>query len=99
MQITHTIVGRDDFGPYFGICFYQMMPLLFFGFKVVKTKPLNANGILNNKVSGLQPFMTIQYDPVCEISNNVVCATSKASDQPAHTCSLIRAFASGFSIL
>ena len=27
------------------------------------------------------------------ISNDVVCATSKASDQPAHTCSLIRAFA------
>ena len=27
-----------------------------------------------------------------EISNNVVCATSKASDQPAGTRSLIRAF-------
>ena len=27
-------------------------------------------------------------------SNNVVCATSKTSDQPAHTRSLIRAFAS-----
>ena len=34
------------------------------------------------------------YEPAHEISNNVVCATSKASDQPAHTCSLIRAFAS-----
>ena len=33
------------------------------------------------------------YEPVHESSNNVVCATSKASDQPAHTCSLIRAFA------
>ena len=29
-----------------------------------------------------------------EIFNNVVCATSKAPDQPAHTRSLIRAFAS-----
>ena len=29
------------------------------------------------------------YEPVHEISNNVVCATSKASDQPAHTRSLI----------
>ena len=29
-----------------------------------------------------------------EISNNVVYATSKVSDQPAHTRSLIRAFAS-----
>ena len=28
------------------------------------------------------------------ISNNVVCATSEASDQPAHMSSLIRAFAS-----
>ena len=34
-----------------------------------------------------------------ETSNNVVCATSKASDQPAHTRSLIRAFASRLSIL
>ena len=34
-----------------------------------------------------------------EISNNVVCATSKASDQPAHTRSLIRAFARQLSIL
>ena len=34
-----------------------------------------------------------------EISNNVVCATSKASDQPAYTLSLIRAFASRLNIL
>ena len=38
-----------------------------------------------------------------EISTNVVCAISKASDQPArmpaHTRSLIRAFASRLSIL
>ena len=32
-------------------------------------------------------------EPVHEISNNVVCATSKASDQPGHTRRLIRAFA------
>ena len=38
-------------------------------------------------------------EPVHEISNNVVWATSKASDQPAHTRSLIRAFASRLSIL
>ena len=31
------------------------------------------------------------------VSNNVVCATSEASDQPAHTRSLIRAFASRLS--
>ena len=34
-----------------------------------------------------------------EIFNNVVCATSKAWDQPAHTRSLIRAFASRLSNL
>ena len=39
------------------------------------------------------------YEPVHEISNNVVCATSKGSDQPAHTRSLIRAIASRLNIL
>ena len=37
--------------------------------------------------------------PVHEISSNVVCVTSKASDQPAHTRSLITAFASRLSIV
>ena len=39
------------------------------------------------------------YEPLHEISKNVACATSKASDQPAYTRSLIRAFASRLSIL
>ena len=34
-----------------------------------------------------------------EISNKVVCVTSKASDQPVHMHSMIRAFASRLSIL
>ena len=38
-------------------------------------------------------------EPRHEISNNVVCATSKGSDQPAHTRSLIRAFASHLTTL
>ena len=38
-------------------------------------------------------------EPVHEIFNNVVCATSKASDQPAHTRRLIRAFANRLSIV
>ena len=42
---------------------------------------------------------TITFEPVHKISNNVVCATSKSSDQPAHTRSLIRAFASRLGIL
>ena len=41
---------------------------------------------------------SIKFGPVHEISNNVVCATSKCSDQPAHTRSLIRAFASRLNI-
>ena len=44
-------------------------------------------------------MIRISYEPVHEISNNVVCATNKASDQPAHWRSLIRAFASRLSIL
>ena len=38
------------------------------------------------------------YEPQNGFSNKV-CATSKASDQPAHTRSLIRAFASRLNIL
>ena len=41
----------------------------------------------------------ISSEPVHEISNNVVFATSKASDQPAHMRRLIRAFASRLTIL
>ena len=39
------------------------------------------------------------YELLYGISNNVVCMNSKASDQPAHTRSLIRAFASRLNIL
>ena len=42
---------------------------------------------------------TKTYEPVHEIFNKLVCATSKASDQPAHMRSLIRDFASRLSIL
>ena len=38
-------------------------------------------------------------EPWHEISNNVVCATSKGSDQPAHMRSLIWAFASRLNII
>ena len=41
----------------------------------------------------------IIIEPWHEISNNVVYATSTASDQPAHTHSLIRAFASPLNII
>ena len=41
----------------------------------------------------------IPFEPVHEISNNLVCATSKGSDQPSHTCRLIRAFSGRLNIL
>ena len=41
----------------------------------------------------------VVYEPQYEISINVVCATSKASDQPAHMRSLIRVFASHLNII
>ena len=44
-------------------------------------------------------IVQITYEPWHGISNNLVCATSKTSDQPAHMRSLIRAFASGLNIL
>ena len=47
----------------------------------------------------LESCNSMIIEPVHEISNNMVCATSKASDQPAHTRSLIRAFTSRLSIL
>ena len=40
-----------------------------------------------------------RFYPQDEISNNVVCATSKVSDQPAHMCSMIRTVASHLNIL
>ena len=59
-----------------------------------------------NKVTdqySLEPVISyvfpVTYEPRREISNNVVCATSKGSDQPAHTRSLIRAFAGRLDIL
>ena len=43
--------------------------------------------------------LSIIYETVHEISNNVVCAISKASDQSAHMRRLIRAFAYHLSFL
>ena len=58
---------------------------------------------LNVKLQGMKiwepKYDCAIYEPRHEIANNVVCATSKASDQPAHTHSLIRALASCLNIL
>ena len=43
---------------------------------------------------GVNSLSKYLFEPRHEISNNVVCATSTGSDQPAHKRSLIRAFPS-----
>ena len=43
-------------------------------------------------------LVIIKYEPRHDISNNMLCVTSKGSDQPAQTRSLIRAFASRLNI-
>ena len=57
-------------------------------------RPVVAKGTLSTK-KGLSAI----FEPRHEISLNLVCATSKGSDQPAHTRSLIRAFDSRSDIL
>ena len=53
-----------------------------------------------NISSGLVAVVSLAInEPRHEISNNVICATSKVSDQRAHTRSLIRAFACRLNIL
>ena len=47
----------------------------------------------------LAKMLSWRYEPGHEISDNVVYATSKGSDQPAHTHSMIRAFANRLNIL
>ena len=61
--------------------------------------PQNANAASDQGLYWLISECSIKIKPVHEISNNVVCATSKASDQPAHTHSLIKALASRLCIL
>ena len=62
--------------------------LTFISMKDTKPETLKARKVI-----------IFQHFRFYEISNNVVCATSKGSDQPAHTHSLIRAFAHRLNIL
>ena len=70
------------------------------------TKMLSYKGVLNFDLQPHTGARTLKgsygsniNEPVHKTSNDVVCATSKASDQPAHARSLIRAFASRLNIL
>ena len=55
----------------------------------------SSSGNFDFNVLGIELLSKQQH----ETSNNVVCATSKGSDQPAHTRSPIRAFAGRLNIL
>ena len=72
------------------------------GWKTIisQTKVSEKSGNLEKDIEW-QSWSTseIPLEPQHEISNNVVYATSKGSDQPAHMHSLIRAFASRLNIL
>ena len=54
---------------------------------------------LSDVIPNVSFFNDLTNEPRHDISNNVVCATNKASNQPEHSRSLIRAFASPLSIL
>ena len=55
--------------------------------------------LLRGKALREKMKLNLTFEPRHEISNNVVRASSKGSDQPAHTRSLIRAFAGRLNIL
>ena len=63
-----------------------------------QTDILRINNVSERPTLRPMPWTNI-IEPWHEISNIVVCGTSKASDQPAHMHSLIRAFASRLNIL
>ena len=54
--------------------------------------PEGDRGLDPHPVKSQADIWFLRNEPRHEISNNVVCATSKASDKPAHMRSLIRAF-------
>ena len=58
-----------------------------------------CENIYNSMLKNICYSKTLIIELWYGISNNVVCATSKASDQPVHMHSLIKAFASPLNIL
>ena len=60
---------------------------------------LGLNKVFKKLLDRQGCYFQSKNEPQHEISNNVVCGTSKASDQPAHMHSLIRALAGPSNIL
>ena len=61
--------------------------------------PSAIASVASCKIVQTEVFFNKINEPRHEISNNVVCVTSKGSDQPAHTGSPIRAFTCHLNIL
>ena len=76
------------------------MKLHFFSFESDQPpRGLGFNAVYEVIHNGMYLYLHFKtYEPRHEISNNVICATIKGSDQPVHTRSLIRAFASRLNI-
>ena len=79
----------DQTAPIHTVCFYTYLVSNVRHFLQQMT---SADNILNAFFLGALRFNSFPCEPVHEIPNKMVCATSKASDQPAHTRRLIRAF-------
>ena len=62
-------------------------------------KKKNQSWTASDKIFWIRTWYGLVNEPRHEISINVVYAPSEGSDHPAHTLSLIRAFASRLSIL
>ena len=48
-----------------------------------------AKSFINSMIQSSDVNFCLSYGPVHKTSNNLVCANSKASDQPTHTRSLM----------
>ena len=59
----------------------------------------NETNAFSSRYTAVMHFLNQLRRPQDEISNNVVCVSTKGLDQPAHMCSLIRAFASRLKLL
>ena len=100
MQNGETTLSLTYIGKSCSSCKFIMSQIL----QIYNVPNISINTIRNDKILKKNLLIySIQIhvinEPRHEISNNVVCATSKASDQPAHTGSLIRALASCLNIL
>ena len=112
LYILKKIVGTNIFSPEFsrsGTWLYRFLiirlPLYFVHYRWRHLKKklfrLVNMAFMNAKKSdpSWDLTSTMQFEPRHEISNNVVCATNKGSDQPAQTRSVIRTFASRLNML